>query len=102
MNLEVNKVCAIEYTKPSLYDCMYLKYRPDCDTTFLYHTDMYDAIRWGVPCCPVGAAALRSTVASAAVILAVRGAPSVPPASSWSPSVQSMQTESVRLASLSV
>lgn len=55
-----------------------------------------DGGRWGALCWPVGAAALRSTVASAAAVLAVRAAPSVPLASSWSPSVQSTQTESAR------
>ena len=58
---------------------------------------MFDAIRLVVRWA-VADAALRSTAGSAAVILAVRSAPSVRPASSWSLSVQSMQTESVRLA----
>lgn len=62
---------------------------PDC---------VFVVIRWVAPCWPVGAAGLTSTVASAAVILAVRNVPSVLLASSWSPSVQSTQTESARLA----
>lgn len=57
---------------------------------------MFDAIRWVAHCCPVAAVVQRSTVASAVVVLAVRGAPSVLQASSWLPSVQSMQTESAR------
>lgn len=64
--------------------------------------DVFDAIRWVAPCWPAGAAVKRSTAGSAAVIPAVRNVPSVLPASSWSPSVQSMQTESARLALLSL
>lgn len=67
------------------------------DLTVMFN-DVFDAVRWVAPCWPVGTAVLRNTVASAAVILTVRNVPSVLLASSWLHSVQSMQTESARLA----
>lgn len=74
----------------------------DSDIQFISHQiDMLDVIRWIALSWAVGDAILTSTVGSAAVILAARNVPSVQPASSWSPSVQSTQTESARLARLS-
>lgn len=76
---------------------------PDCDAQFIFdhHFDMFYDIRWVSPCWLVGTVVLTSTAASAVVILAVRNAPSVLLASSWSHSVHSMQTESARSALLS-